>query len=147
MQKSILTLAIVATASLSVMAQTETLDNSINNADLTSIFDLSSETPLVLAELSTQEMRDTQGAFFPVWASGALLGAGSGAFGYGLGVWQKHYDWDTQMFIGNVTTGAITGAGFGIIGAAAGGGYTVGANLWRFNNFSLNFGVNSYWRR
>ena len=38
----------------------------------------------------------------------------------------------------------VAGAG---LGAAAGGGLTVGANAWRFNSFALNSGVNKAWRR
>ena len=38
----------------------------------------------------------------------------------------------------------VAGAG---LGAAAGGGLTVGANAWRFNSFALNSGGNKAWRR
>ena len=31
--------------------------------------------------------------------------------------------------------------------AAAGGGLSAGANIWRVNSFSTNFGANSIWRR
>ena len=97
-------------------------------------------------ELSMQEMKETQGALAP-WVIGGIAGGTFGGLGYSYGVWTGNYNWNTTNFLGNVDTGALIGSTFGAVGAAAGGGLSVGANVWRINSFSTNFGLNSIWRR
>ena len=99
-----------------------------------------------LAEMSRQEMDETEGAVAP-WVAGGGIGAIVGGGGYAYGVWKGRYGWDTGAFAGNVATGALAGATFGGAGALAGGGWSAGANIWRFNSFAFNSGMNRFWRR
>lgn len=82
------------------------------------------------------------------------IGGALGGGGYALGVYNGNYKWNTGAFLGNVATGALIGGSFGAAGAIASGGAkfipsltNMGANVWRFNSFSLNSGVNTIWRR
>ena len=105
--------------------------------------------PMQLAVLSQQEMRETEGAWVQFGIGGALGGAG-----YAWGVYRGNYAWNTRNFIGNVGTGALIGGTFGAAGAIASGGArfipsltNAGANIWRFNSATANWGVNHGWRR
>jgi hypothetical protein len=105
--------------------------------------------PMQLAALSSQEMRETEGAWVQFGIGGALGGAG-----YTWGVYRGNYAWNTRNFIGNVGTGALIGGTFGAAGAIASGGArfvpsltNAGANIWRFNSATANWGVNHGWRR
>lgn len=105
--------------------------------------------PMQLAALSSQEMKETEGA----WLQFAI-GAGLGGAGYAYGVYKGNYAWNTGNFIGNVGTGALIGGTFGAAGAIASGGArfipsltNAGANIWRFNSATANWGVNNVWRR
>ena len=103
-------------------------------------------TVLQAKAITTQEMKDTQGAIAP-WVAGGLLGGTIGGAGYTYGWARGNYQWSNAKFAGNVATGALVGGTFGAAGAAAGGGMTVGANIWRLNSVALNSGVNKAWRR
>lgn len=105
--------------------------------------------PLQVATLSNVEMKETQGAWVQFAVGGALGGAG-----YAWGVYQGNYSWNTSSFLGNVGTGALIGGTFGAAGAIASGGArfipsltNAGANIWRFNSTTANWGVNNIWRR
>lgn len=117
-------------------------------ADTQSLFEQDAK-PMQLAELSQQEMKETEGAWVQFGIGGAL-----GAAGYGWGVYRGNYAWNTRNFIGNVGTGALIGGTFGAAGAIASGGArfipsltNAGANIWRFNSATANWGVNHVWRR
>ena len=116
----------------------------LNTVELNTIFDASQFENIQATELSNQEMKDTQGALAP-WVIGGAVGGLSGGAMYSYGVLKGNYQWNTNRFLGNVGTGALIGGTFGAAGAAAGGG--LGANIWRVNSFSTNFGANSIWRR
>ena len=103
-------------------------------------------TDLQAKAMTGQDMQDTQGAVAP-WVAGAGLGAAVGAAGYTYGWARGNYNWSNAKFAGNVGTGAVIGGTFGAAGAAAGGGMSVGANAWRLNSFSLNYGLNKAWSR
>ena len=93
--------------------------------------------------LSGQEMADTEGRWFN-WAGGGLIGG----LGYTYGWYKGNYSWNNTRFAGSVGTGALIGGTFGAAGAAAGGGLSAGANIWRVNSFNVNyFGFNRIWRR
>ncbi len=99
--------------------------------------------------MSQGEMVETEGAWVN-WAAGGALGG----LGYGYGVYRGNYDWNTTKFLGNVATGAVIGGTFGAAGVAASGGArfipsltNVGANVWRANAVTANWGVNHGWRR
>lgn len=96
--------------------------------------------------LSGQEMKETEGALAP-WIIGGIGGGVMGGAGYAYGYYNGNYNWSNSRFLGNVGTGVVIGATFGQAGALAGGGFSLGANVWRFNSFSLNQGVNTIWRR
>ncbi|PCN59278.1 hypothetical protein CF596_14085 (plasmid) [Acinetobacter sp. YT-02] len=128
-----------------VMAE-QPIQASDNTADLSTIFESSHVEKIQALELSNQEMKDTQGALAP-WVIGGAVGGLSGGAMYSYGVWKGNYQWNTNRFLGNVGTGAVIGGTFGAAGAAAGGGLSAGANIWRVNSFSTNFGANSIWRR
>ncbi len=105
--------------------------------------------PMQLAALSSQEMKETEGAWLQFGIGGAIGGAG-----YAWGVYRGNYSWNTSRFLGNVATGAVIGGTFGAAGAIASGGAmfipsltNAGANIWRFNSAAANFGVNNIWRR
>ena len=105
--------------------------------------------PMQLAVLSQQEMMETEGAWVQFGIGGALGGAG-----YAWGVYRGNYAWNTRSFWGNVGTGAVIGGTFGAAGAIASGGARFvpsltnsGANIWRFNSATTNWGVNHGWRR
>lgn len=144
MKKYLAIVAITSTVSMSVMAQQQT--SSLTTSDINNLFDVSKLENIQALELSSQEMKDTQGALAPWIIGGAVGGISSGAM-YSYGVWRGNYQWNTTRFLGNVGTGAVIGGTFGAAGAAAGGGLSVGANVWRVNSFSTNFGANSIWRR
>jgi hypothetical protein len=120
------------------------------NNDLTDanqIFSMEGLQSTELSLLSSQEMKDTEGALAP-WLIGGLGGGAFGGGGYALGWYNGNYSWNTRRFLGNVGTGALAGATFGGAGALAGGGFfSAGTNIWRANNFGFNFGVNKIWRR
>ncbi|MCR0012455.1 hypothetical protein ACWB3A_09780 [Acinetobacter baumannii] len=144
MKKYLAIVAITSTVSMSVMAQQQT--SSLTTSDINNLFDVSKLENIQALELSSQEMKDTQGALAP-WIIGGAVGGISGGAMYSYGVWRGNYQWNTTRFLGNVGTGAVIGGTFGAAGAAAGGGLSVGANVWRVNSFSTNFGANSIWRR
>lgn len=96
--------------------------------------------------LSPEEMKNTEGALAP-WIIGGGIGSLTGGGGYVYGWYRGNYSWNTSRFLGNVGTGALAGASFGTAGALAGGGLSVGANIWRVNSFSFNWGANHAWRR
>ena len=79
--------------------------------------------------------------------TGAGLGGGTGGAGYLRGWSNGNHSFSTTRFVGNTFSGALTGAAFGGMGALAGGGMSVGNNVWRFNNASFNFGANASWRQ
>jgi hypothetical protein len=117
-------------------------------ADTQSLFEQDAK-PMQLAALSQTEMKETEGAWVQFGIGGALGGAG-----YAWGVYQGNYAWNTRNFIGNVGTGALIGGTFGAAGAIASGGArfipsltNAGANIWRFNSATANWGVNHVWRR
>lgn len=110
-------------------------------ADAGLIFEADAK-PMQLAALSSTEMKETQGAWVNFAIGGAFGGAGYiGSWAYG------NKPWSNARFIGNIGTGALVGGTFGLAGAAAGGGWTVGANIWRFNNLAVQSGINPIWRR
>ena len=105
--------------------------------------------PMQLAALSQQEMKETEGAWLQFGIGGAFGGAG-----YAWGVYRGNYSWNTSRFLGNVATGAVIGGTFGAAGALASGGArfipsltNAGANIWRLNSATANFGVNNIWQR
>ena len=117
-------------------------------ADTQQLFEQDAQ-PMQLAALSAQEMKETEGAWLN-WVAGGVLGGG----GYALGVYRNQYSWNTSRFLGNVGTGALIGGTFGAAGAIASGGArfipsltNAGANIWRFNSATANWGVNQGWRR
>lgn len=82
------------------------------------------------------------------------LGAVVGGAGYSYGVLNGSYKWSTNRFLGNVATGAVIGGSFGTAGSIASGGARLvpsltnaGANIWRANTVSANWGVNQAWRQ
>ncbi len=87
-------------------------------------------------------MKSTKGEWVNIALGGAL-----GGIGYGYAVYAGNYNWNTAKFAGNVATGALIGGTFGAAGALAGGGLSLGANVWRANSFLANFGVNLGWRQ
>lgn len=96
--------------------------------------------------LSREEMKSTEGAINPLLV-GAVVGASTAAGTYIYGARKGNYPYSTKGLIGNTTTGATIGALSGGAGAAAGGGFSVGANIWRFNGAAANFGANQVWRQ
>lgn len=122
---------------------------------------------LLIRELSQQEMKDTKGAILPIWviATGSgIVGGALGGLRYAYGATNisldfcsirgiceirsdARYDWDTGDFIGNIATGMIIGAGTGAASVVAGGGLSLGANLWRIDGAMLNFGTDMIWQR
>ena len=92
--------------------------------------------------LDNTEMKATEGEWVN-WGLGGLIGGA----GYAYGAYRGNYSWNTTQFLGNIGTGALIGGTFGAAGAAAGGGMSLGANLWRANGFGMNYGVNLGWRR
>lgn len=138
----IILMAIMITTT--AMAQEETIEknNVRNTVALNTVFDMAELENIQVSELSNQEMKATQGAVAP-WIIGGAVGGVSGGAMYSYGVWRGNYQWNTTRFLGNVGTGALIG---GTFGAAAGGGLSLGANVWRVNSVSANFGVNTIWR-
>lgn len=125
----------MATITAPAMAEQQTPAlSTINTVELNSVFDSSQAINIQALELSNQEMKDTQGALAP-WIIGGAM--------YSYGVWRGNYQWNTTRFLGNAGTSALIS---GTFGTAAGSGLSVGANVWRVNSFSANFGVNSMWR-
>ena len=117
-------------------------------ADTSLIFEADAK-PMQLAALSQLEMKETKGA----WVQFGLGGAIGGGM-YAWGVYQGNYSWNTSRFLGNVGTGALIGGTFGAAGAIASGGASfipsltnAGANIWRFNSATANWGANQAWRR
>ncbi len=96
--------------------------------------------------LSKEEMQSTEGAINPLLV-GAVVGAATAAGGYGLGVKNGNYSYSTKGLVGNIATGATIGALTGGAGAAAGGGLSTGANIWRVNGAAANFSANQVWRQ
>ena len=108
--------------------------------------------PMQLAALSDKEMKETDGAVVP-FAIGALAGGAVGGVGYAIGAYNGNHEWSTTSFVGNVATGALIGSTFGAAGYMASVGASfissltnAGANVWRFNSFTANQGVNQIWR-
>lgn len=117
------------------------------------VFHTRADAPMQLAELSPQEMKETEGAFAP-WVAGGIAGGIWGGAGYSWCAYRGHYKWDNAKFAGNVATGAVIGASFGTAGAIASGGVkfipsltNAGANIWRVNSTLANNGANRVWRR
>lgn len=98
-----------------------------------------------ISALSADEMKRTEGAVNPILV-GAAISAAVGGGGYMLGVNQGKYPYSTRGLVGNVATGAIIGGATGGLGAAAGGGFSAGANIWRANDAIGNFSANRVWR-
>lgn len=115
-------------------------------ADANLIFNMDNGQSMELAVLTPEEMKNTEGALAP-WIIGGGIGSLTGGGGYVYGWYRGNYSWNTSRFLGNVGTGALAGASFGTAGALAGGGLSVGANIWRVNSFSFNWGANHAWRR
>lgn len=111
-----------------------------NQSFVAKVFDTEIGKPMQLAELSAQEMRETEGEAIPL----ALMVAGSGAFS----AWKYHYDvYKATGHIGSAggaARAAALGSGIsaasGGLGAAAGGGLA-GTAAWAPGMFSLNQGV------
>ncbi|WP_165087858.1 class IIb bacteriocin, lactobin A/cerein 7B family [Neisseria yangbaofengii] len=119
----------------------------------TQVFEVQPDKPLQLAELSKQEMKETEGAVAP-WVVGGAIGGLAGGAGYAWGAYRGHYKWDNAKFAGNVASGAVIGGSFGTAGAIASGGAkfipsltNAGANVWRVNSAIANNGANRVWRR
>lgn len=117
--------------------------------DLSAVFATDDMNNLQVATLSTQEMQETEGAWVPTIVGGTLSGAS-----YAYGAYKGHYQWNTGKFLGNVATGAVIGTFTGGAGHLASGGAkfipsltNTGANIWRLNGASLNWGVGHAWRR
>ncbi|MFC5920143.1 hypothetical protein ACFPVS_05165 [Neisseria weixii] len=104
------------------------------------MFEVQTDKPLQLAELSKQEMKETEGKFIPL----GLAVAGGGVFA----AWKYHYD--VYKATGRIGTaggaaraaaiGSGTAAIGGGMGAAAGGGIA-GAVAWTPGTFALNQGA------
>jgi len=144
-------LALAMAGLLSAQANATQLENlqtlpvaAFSQTDINAMFE-QTDKPMQLAALSRQEMKETEGAWFQFAIGGA---------GYALGVYRGNYSWNTGRFLGNVGTGALIGGTFGAAGAIASGGArfipsltNAGANIWRFNSATANFGANNAWRR
>ncbi|MEN9463992.1 MAG: hypothetical protein RL217_173 [Pseudomonadota bacterium] len=141
MKKIMIATLLSAVVSASVFA-----DNSNDLADAGLIFEMDNSQSVELALLSSEEMKNTEGALAP-WIIGGGVGALAGGGGYIYGWYDNKYTWNTSKFLGNAATGALAGATFGAAGSLAGGGLSVGANIWRANSFSFNLGANQAWRR
>lgn len=115
------------------------------STDLVSLFGKNAGTSS-LAALSSQEMKETEGAVAP-WLVGGVVGGVMGGGGYAVGAMRGNYPFSTGRFIGNTATGVFFGATFGAAGAMAGGGMSAGANIWRANSAAANWGANNIWRQ
>ena len=100
--------------------------------------------PQILSEiqvLSADEMRSTEGAINP-FVAGAAAGAAINGIKYGIGVgFDKDRSFDKAELGKTMAAGAGIGALTGPAAAAAGGGLSVGANVWRFNGAAANYGA------
>lgn len=151
MKSAILFVVLASGLTASVFATESVVPTSLNHAsqsDVLSLFEADSR-PLQLAVLSPKEMKETEGAWIQFAVGGAI-----GAATYGWGYYRGQYDWNTTRFLGNVGSGALIGGTFGALGGLASGGArfipsltNAGANIWRFNSLTANFGANQYWRR
>lgn len=89
--------------------------------------------------LSVDEMRSTEGAINP-FVAGAAIGAGFNGIKYGVGVaLDKERSFNKAELAQTMAAGAGIGALTGPAAGAAGGGLSVGANVWRFNGAAANF--------
>jgi len=89
--------------------------------------------------LSLDEMHSTEGAINP-FVAGAAIGAGVNGIKYGVGVaLDKDRSFDKAELAKTMAAGAGIGALTGPAAGAAGGGLSVGANVWRFNGAAANF--------
>ncbi|MFC3873465.1 hypothetical protein [Neisseria musculi] len=148
MKKQFSALLVLSALSAPLMAQS--LDHQAFEA---AVFHTEAGKPMQLAELSAQEMKETEGAVAP-WIAGGAIGGLAGGAGYAWGVYRGHYQWDNAKFAGNIASGAVIGASFGTAGAIASGGAkfipsltNAGANVWRANSAIANNGANRVWRR
>lgn len=97
------------------VSTTEPLSTSMMNTELNQVFDTNSLDQIQAMELSSQEMKDTQGAFVPLLALGIL---GGGAFS----AWTNHgiNYYQTGNFASVNST--LQATGFGMASGAVGGG-------------------------
>ena len=96
--------------------------------------------------LSLDEMRSTEGVINP-FVAGAAIGAGFNGIKYGVGVaLDKDRTFDKAELAKTMAAGAGIGALTGPAAGAAGGGLSVGANVWRFNGAAANFAADKAMR-
>lgn len=94
--------------------------------------------PMQLAALSSQEMKDTEGA----WVNFAIGGAASFGF-YAATSYYNNQPITWQGSLYSIGTGALTGGVGGALIRASGGG-VVGNVAWRPNVLASNFGFSQY---
>ncbi|KAF1013660.1 MAG: hypothetical protein GAK29_04704 [Acinetobacter bereziniae] len=126
-QIAILTLAVVSTSTMAL--EPISVSNSLNT-----IFDSSQITEVQALELSSQEMKETQGAVLPIVipiVGGALLGVG----GYALNRSITNKPWEPVGAVTSAGIGAVTG-GIGGAGTSLAGGGIAGNIAWRAPTFA-----------
>lgn len=131
-QIAILTLAVVSTSTMAL--EPISVSNSLNATSLNTIFDSSQITEVQALELSSQEMKETQGAVLPIIipiVGGALLGVG----GYALNRSITNKPWEPVGAVTSAGIGAVTG-GIGGAGTSLAGGGIAGNIAWRAPTFA-----------
>jgi hypothetical protein len=106
-------------------------------ADTQMLFEQDAE-PMQLAALSSQEMKETEGA----WVNFALGGAASfGMYAITNYATNRPITWQGSLY--SIGTGALTGGMGGVLIRASGGGFA-GNLAWRPNMLATNFGLGQY---
>ncbi|SDY13209.1 hypothetical protein SAMN04515617_110104 [Collimonas sp. OK242] len=133
MKKLVLAMSFSVVVISPVMAMQE---NEARLDDVQQIFRTDS-LPLELALLSHQEMKETEGAVFPVAVVGAIGGAAFSSAVYVAGNW-GNLTWAGAGIAAG--TGALIGSGGGALMAASGGGWA--ANIaWRPAMMAANYSL------
>ena len=108
-----------------------------SQADINTMFDQAGQ-PMQLVALSSQEMKETEGA----WLNFAIGGAAGFGF-YAASNWYNNQPITWQGSLYSIGTGAFTGGVGGSLIRASGGGIA-GNMAWRPNILASNFGFSQY---